>query len=180
MSLELDRIRDAAERAARVAGVEVVDVEWKVGRERFLRVIIDKPFYRQEGSRDKEAAEGHGPSRGSETATHRPEGVSHSDCERVSEQLSVLLDVEDLVPGPRYILEVSSPGLDRKLTRPGEFERFAGRKARVTLNEPVEGKSNFEGRLAGYSEGRVKMEVNGQVVELPLQRIKKAQLVVEL
>ena len=162
MALELDRIRDAAERAARAAGVEVVDVEWKIGKQRFLRVFIDKPF-------DPVAhAEG-------TTA-----GVSHSDCQAVSEQLSVLLDVEDLVPGPRYVLEVSSPGLDRKLTRPAEFERFAGRKARVSVSEPVEGQSHFEGRLAGYADGRVRMDVQGRIFELPLERIRKAQLVVEL
>ena len=149
--MELDRIREAADRAARTAGVEVVDVEWKVGRQRFLRVYIDKP-----------------------------EGVSHADCQAVSEQLSVLLDVEDLVPGPRYILEVSSPGLDRKLTQPGEFQRFAGRLARISTTEPVENASFFEGRLAGCEEGRVKIEVRGRIVELPLSRIRKANLVVEL
>src|ERR1700690_257502 len=109
MSVELERIRDAAERAARTAGVEVVDLEWKVGKQRFLRVYIDKP-----------------------------EGVSHVDCQAVSEQLGVLLDVEDLIPGSRYVLEVSSPGLDRKLTRPAEFERFTGRLARISTTEPVE------------------------------------------
>jgi ribosome maturation factor RimP len=98
--MELDRIREAAERAAHAANVEVVDVEWKIGKQRFLRVYIDKP-----------------------------EGISHADCRAVSEQLSVLLDVEDLVPGPGYVLEVSSPGFDRKLTKPGEFERFTGRLA---------------------------------------------------
>jgi ribosome maturation factor RimP len=162
MALDLDRIRDAAERAARAAGVEVVDIEWKVGKQRFLRVFIDKPFVpgeRREG---------------------KPVGVSHSDCQAVSEQLSVLLDVEDLVPGPPYVLEVSSPGLDRKLTRPAEFERFAGRKARVSVSEPVEGQSFFEGRLAGYAEGRVKIDVQGRIIELPLAGIRKAQLVVEI
>jgi ribosome maturation factor RimP len=162
MSLDLDRIRDAAERAARAAGVEVVDIEWKVGKQRFLRVFIDKPFV------PGEQREG------------RPAGVSHSDCQAVSEQLSVLLDVEDLVPGPPYVLEVSSPGLDRKLTRPGEFERFAGRKARISLSEPVEGQSYFEGRLSGFADGRVKMDVQGRIVELPLTGIRKAQLVVEI
>jgi ribosome maturation factor RimP len=172
MSLELDRIRDAAERAARAAGVEVVDVEWKIGKQRFLRVFIDKPFTRstQVGSESAQNDQGGG----------RLESVSHSDCQAVSEQLSVLLDVEDLVPGPGYILEVSSPGLDRKLTRPTEFERFAGRKARISTTEPVEGKNHFEGRLAGYKDGRVKMDVNGRIFELPLAGIKKAQLVVEL
>ena len=182
MALELERIRDAAERAARSAGVEVVDVEWKMGRQRFLRVFIDKPFT------------GHGPApfagpgpaqgkQGEPFAGLRPgqgEGVSHSDCQAVSEQLSVLLDVEDLVPGPPYVLEVSSPGLDRKLTRPAEFERFAGRKARISMAEPVEAQAYFEGRLAGYAEGRVKLDVQGRIIELPLAGIRKAQLVVEL
>ena len=126
MAIEIDRIRDAAERAARIAGVEVVDVEWKIGKQRFLRVYIDKP-----------------------------EGVSHNDCQTVSEQLSVLLDVEDLVPGSRYVLEVSSPGLDRKLTKAAEFERFKGRLARISTNEPVENATFFEGRLAGYADGQV-------------------------
>lgn len=149
--MELERIRDAAERAARSAGVEVVDVEWKIGKQRFLRVYIDKP-----------------------------EGVSHSDCQAVSEQLGVLLDVEDLVPGSRYILEVSSPGLDRKLTKSAEFERFTGRLARISVSEPVENRTFFEGRLAGYAEGRVKLDVNGRILELPFSGIRKANLVVEL
>jgi ribosome maturation factor RimP len=164
MALDLDRIRDAAERAARSAGVELVDIEWKMGRQRFLRVFIDKPF--------DPAAHAKG---------EPPPGVSHSDCQAVSEQLSVLLDVEDLVPGDaRYVLEVSSPGLDRKLTRPAEFERFAGRKAKISLSEPVGDQSYFEGRLAGYADGRIKMDVQGRIVELPLAAVRKAQLVVEL
>jgi ribosome maturation factor RimP len=148
--MELERIRDAAERAARTAGVEVVDVEWKIGKQRFLRVYIDKP-----------------------------EGVSHSDCQAVSEQLGVLLDVEDLVPGPRYILEVSSPGLDRKLTRAADFERFVGRLARISTMEPVENSKFFEGRLAGHADGLVKIDVKGRIIELPLAGIRKANLVVE-
>jgi ribosome maturation factor RimP len=148
--MELERIREAAERVARSAGVEVVDVEWKIGKQRFLRVYIDKP-----------------------------DGVSHRDCEAVSNQLSVILDVEDLVPGPHYILEVSSPGLDRKLTRPAEFERFAGRLARISTNEPVENQKFFEGRLAGFADGKVQIEVKGRVVAVPVGGIRKANLVVE-
>jgi len=91
----------------------------------------------------------------------------------------VLLDVEDLVPGPRYILEVSSPGLDRKLTRAADFERFVGRLARISTMEPVENSTFFEGRLAGHADGLVKMEVKGRIVELPLAGIRKANLVVE-
>lgn len=149
--MELERIREAAERVAQSLGLEVVDVEWKVGRDRFLRVYIDKQ-----------------------------EGVSHKDCEAVSNQLSVLLDVEDLIPGQQhYILEVSSPGLDRKLTTPAEFERFAGRLARISTIEPVENQKFFEGRLAGVAGGKVQIEVQGRVIAVPMEGIRKANLVVE-
>jgi ribosome maturation factor RimP len=156
--VELERIREAAERVARSEGLEVVDVEWKVGRQRFLRVYIDKP----ESSANPSGA-----------------SVSHRDCEAVSQQLSVILDVEDLVPGPRYILEVSSPGLDRKLTKPSDYQRFAGRQARISMAEPVENTKFFEGRLAGYSNGMVQIEVKGRVMALPWAGIRKANLVVE-
>jgi len=149
--MELERIREAAERVAKSLGIEVVDVEWKIGRQRFLRVYIDKPA-----------------------------GVSHKDCEDVSNQLSVILDVEDLVPGPHYILEVSSPGLDRKLTKPAEFERFTGRLARISTTDPVENQKFFEGRLAGFADGKVRIEVKGRVIALPMEGIRKANLVVEL
>ncbi len=148
--MDVERIRGAAERVARSLGMDVVDVEWKVGRDRFLRVYIDKP-----------------------------EGIRHSDCEAVSNQLSVLLDVEDLVPGPPYVLEVSSPGLDRKLTKPAEFERFTGRLARISTLEPVENQKFFEGRLAGVADGKVQIDVKGRVVAVPMDGIRKANLVVE-
>jgi ribosome maturation factor RimP len=148
--MDLERIREAAERVAHSLGMEVVDIEWKVGKSRFLRVYIDKP-----------------------------EGISHKDCEAVSNQLSVLLDVEDLVPGPHYILEISSPGLDRKLTKPAEFERFSGRLARIWSNEPVDNQKFFEGRLAGLADGKVQIEVRGRVIAVPMQDIRKANLVVE-
>ena len=149
--MELERIREAAERVAQSLGLEVVDVEWKVGRDRFLRVYIDKP-----------------------------EGVSHKDCEAVSNQLSVLLDVEELIPGQQhYILEVSSPGLDRKLTKPAEFERFTGRLARISTIEPVENQKFFEGRLAGVAGGKVQIQVQGRVIAVPMEGIRKANLVVE-
>jgi ribosome maturation factor RimP len=150
----LEQIREAAERVAQAEGLDVLDVEWKVGRQRFLRVVLDKP----QGT----------------------EGVSHGDCERVSQQLSTILDVEELVPGTAgYVLEVTSPGLDRKLTKPSEFERFAGRRAKISLAAPVEDRTWFEGRLAGYAAGRVELDVDGRRVSLPFELIRKAQLVVE-
>ena len=161
--MDLDRIREAADRVARSLGLEIFDVEWKVGKERFLRVYIDRP---------PDAANpgilGNGP------------GVTHKDCERVSEQLSVILDVEDLVPGPSYTLEISSPGLDRKLIRPGDYERFTGRLANIWLNEPVENQKYFQGRLAGYADGMVKVTVRDREVAVPYAGIRKANLVVEL
>ena len=149
--MDVERIRQAAERVAHSEGLEVVEVEWKVGKQRFLRVYIDKP-----------------------------EGISHRDCEAVSQQLSAILDVEDLVPGPSYVLEVSSPGLDRKLRKPADYQRFIGRLARISLNEPVENAKFFEGRLAGYVEGMVQIEVKGRVIPLPFGQIRKANLVVEV
>ena len=157
--MDLDRIREAAERVARPEGLEIFDVEWKVGKLRLLRVYID----RVPGPANPEGV-----------------GISHHDCERVSEQLSVILDVEDLVPGPRYVLEVSSPGLDRKLLKPADYDRFKGRLARIWLNEPVENQKYLEGRLVGYSNGTVKLDVKGHEIVMPFAGIRKANLVVEI
>jgi ribosome maturation factor RimP len=161
--MDLDRIRDAADRVARSLGLEIFDVEWKVGKQRFLRVYIDRP--------PDAANPGH---------LGNGAGVSHSDCQAVSEQLSVILDVEDLVPGPGYTLEISSPGLDRKLIKPGDYERFVGRLANIWLNEPVENQKYFQGRLAGYADGVVKLTVRDREVAVPYAGIRKANLVVEL
>lgn len=157
--MDLERIRGAAERVARSQGLEIFDVEWKVGKQRLLRVYLDRPP---------------GP------ANPAGAGISHKDCERVSEQLSVILDVEDLVPGPSYVLEVSSPGLDRKLVKPADYERFAGQRAKIWLNEPVENQKYLEGRLAGYADGMVKLAVKNRELSLPFAGIRKANLVVEL
>jgi ribosome maturation factor RimP len=108
--------------------------------------------------------------------------ISHADCQRVSQQLSVILDVEDLIPGPAYVLEVSSPGMDRELRKPAEFERFKGRLAKISTTEPVGDAKFFEGRLAGFADGKVRMELKGKeprTIELPLETIRKANLVVE-
>jgi ribosome maturation factor RimP len=156
--MDLEKIREAAERVARSEGLEIMDVEWKVGKQRLLRVYLDRL---------------------PDAASPADAGISHKDCERVSEQLSVILDVEDLVPGPSYILEVSSPGLDRKLLRPGDYERFSGRLAKIWLNEPVENAKYFEGRLAGYGDGMVRVIVRDRTIALPFAGIRKANLVVE-
>ncbi|HUJ30622.1 MAG TPA: ribosome maturation factor RimP [Candidatus Acidoferrum sp.] len=157
--MDLGKIREAAERVARSEGLDVFDVEWKVGKQRLLRVYID----RLPGPANPEGL-----------------GISHNDCEKVSQQLSMILDVEDLVPGPSYLLEVSSPGLDRKLLKPADYERFVGRLAHIWLNEPVENQKYFEGRLAGYVDGVVKLALRDREIQVPFAGIRKANLVVEI
>jgi ribosome maturation factor RimP len=94
--------------------------------------------------------------------------------------MSVILDVEDLFPGS-YLLEVSSPGLDRKLVKPREYAYFAGRRARVVLREPVADRKVLEGRLAGLEEGRVKLDLDQEgMAEVELSNISKARLLPEL
>jgi ribosome maturation factor RimP len=179
--VNVEKIRAAAERVARSEGLEVFDIEWKVGKQRFLRVYIDRvPPAKETAS----SVEGDAPESGLAGNAEGSYGnISHSDCERVSQQLSVILDVENLIEGPAgYVLEVSSPGLDRPLRKPADFERFAGRLAKVTTSEPIGEQKFFEGRLAGVADGRVKIELpgkNARVVEVPMELIRKANLAVE-
>lgn len=157
--MDLGKIREAAERVARSQGLEIFDVEWLVGKQRLLRVYLD----RLPGPANPENL-----------------GVTHADCQRVSEQLSVILDVEALVPGPSYILEMSSPGLDRKLIKPADYERFVGRLAKIWLEQPIEKQKFLEGRLAGFADGTVKLKLKDREIEVPYAGIRKANLVVEL
>lgn len=152
MTIDLERIRAIAERVATSEGFYLLDVELKGGRSNpLLRIYIDKP-----------------------------KGISHADCQLVSEQVSAILDIEDLFPGS-YTLEVSSPGLDRKLVKPSDFSYFAGRRARLVLREPIEKQRVFEGRLAGIAGGRVRLDVGeGALREFEILNISKAHLVVEL
>ena len=175
--MDLEKIRAAAERVARSEGLEIVDVEWKIGKQRFLRVYIDRVAKTTAGISDAAGMIGC-----TEAANEPYPKISHADCERVSQQLSVILDVEELIPGPGYTLEVSSPGLDRALKKPADFERFRGRLAKISTSEPVGEAKFFEGRLAGFAEGKVRMQLKGKearTVELPIEAIRKANLVVE-
>ena len=168
--MNLEKIRAAAERVARSEGLEVVDVEWKVGKQRFLRVYIDRVPLLQ-------SADG-----AAQVLSDPYPKISHADCERVSQQLSVILDVEELITGQGYVLEVSSPGMDRALRKPEEFVRFAGRMAKVWTHQPVEELTFLEGRIAGVDSGNVRLELKGKVprtIEVPFGVIRKANLVVE-
>ena len=143
------RIAEVAERVAQPENIEIVEVQFLGGGNgRVLRIFIDKP-----------------------------EGVSHADCELISHEVGTILDVEDVIPGGRYTLEVSSPGLERKLTKAKDFERFTGHKARIVLREPVENQRNWTGTLIGCEDGQITIEpAAGRQVRFALAQVEKANL----
>ena len=164
MALDLDHVRAIAERVAASQGLEVFDIEMRGGgKARMLRIFIDKP-----------------------------QGVTHEDCANVSREVSTILDVEDAMPGGSYVLEVSSPGLDRKLFRPQDFERFQGSRVKLTTKDPVNGNRHFEGRLEHFESGRLTLDLAEarrkfrpkddapQKLEVELANVEKANLVPEI
>ena len=112
----------------------------------------------------------------SEPSAERPHGVTHADCEFISQQVGTILDVEDVIPGDSYTLEVSSPGLERKLLKPRDFERFQGKKAKVTLRAPVENQRHWEGILAGFQDGVISLDASGRQIRFPFDQVEKANL----
>jgi ribosome maturation factor RimP len=108
----------------------------------------------------------------------RPDGISLDDCESVSQAVSALLDVEDPLPG-QYNLEVSSPGLDRKLTKVEHFQRFAGETVKVQMRFPIEGRKRFRGTLVSSNDENIVVEVDGEPHSLPMATIDTARLVPE-
>ena len=154
----VDRVRALAGRVAESFGLEIFDVQFR--REAagmVLRVLIDRP----------------GPGATAE------ESVSVDDCAHVSRDLSAILDVEDVVPGA-YTLEVSSPGLDRPLTRADDYRRFAGRRAKLVMREAVDGQTFFKGTLGGVEEGYVLIDAEDhRTHRVPLGVIARANLEVE-
>ena len=164
MGVDLDSIRAIAERVAASLGLEIVELELRGGgKSRMLRIFIDKPG-----------------------------GVTHEDCASVSREVGTILDVEEAVPGGSYVLEVSSPGLDRKLSRPADFERFQGSRVKLTTRDPVNGNRFFEGRLERVQAGRLTLDLTearrkhrpregaSQKLEIDLANVEKANLVPEI
>ncbi len=144
------KIEEIAQRVAESEGMELVEVEVKGGGggHRLVRISIDKP-----------------------------EGVTHADCEMVSHQVGTILDVEDVMPGGRYTLEVSSPGLERKLSKPQDFRRFQGKKVKLTLREPLEGRRNWDGTLTGFEDGVIALDAGqGKVIRFAFDQVQKANL----
>jgi ribosome maturation factor RimP len=164
MAFDEERVRGIADRVAASSGLEVVEIEFRgSGKSRMLRVFLDKPA-----------------------------GVTHQDCVLFSREFGTLLDVEDAVPGGTYVLEVSSPGLDRKLNRAADYERFAGSKVKLMTREPVNGNRHFEGRLESFRDGRLTLDLSEargkrrpvagtpQKLEIELANVEKANLVPEI
>jgi ribosome maturation factor RimP len=144
-----EKVREIAERVAASEGLEIVEVQLLGGGgARVLRIFIDKP-----------------------------EGVTHADCETVSQNVGTILDVEDVIPGAHYTLEVSSPGVERKLTKPRDFERFVGKKVKVALRQPVENQRSWTGTLTSFAEGVLTLEpAPGRNIQFPLDQVEKANL----
>jgi ribosome maturation factor RimP len=209
MAVKLEAIRSAASRVAASHGLDVVEIEFfGPAKERTLRVFLEK---NAEGRAKLKAVieagiEAGVAGEGSEVLPERLiqetqagtlkveqlSGVTHEDCATFSRDFGVLLDVEDLVPGAEYTLEASSPGLDRKLTRPEDFERFTGSLVKVQTFEPVRNNRHWQGRLMASDGKTITLDLNAvkqnsksrkagvSTVEIALVNIEKAQLVPEI
>src|SRR5690348_14118995 len=151
MGVEWEQLRRLVEETVESQGYELVDVELKgSGKNSILRIFIDTPA-----------------------------GISHRDCELVSEQVGTVLDVEDLIPST-YTLEVSSPGLDRKLVKESDYTRFEGKLARIQTRIPLNQQKVFRGRLQGLSGGKVRLELqSGNLLDIPLDVIREARLEID-
>jgi ribosome maturation factor RimP len=143
------KITAIAERVCESEGLELVELQLLGGGSaRVLRIFIDKPT-----------------------------GVTHDDCEVVSHKVGDILDAQDIVPGSSYHLEVSSPGIERKLTKPAHYERFLGQKAKIVLREPIGNQRNFVGKLARFEGGQVTLEPKeGEFITFGLDQIERANL----
>ncbi|MBV8205287.1 MAG: ribosome maturation factor RimP [Acidobacteria bacterium] len=137
-------VREIAERVAGALGVEIVEIEFRGtgGKSRMLRVYIDRPPDQQDTS-------------DSVSTVEQLSGVTHEDCVAFSNEFGTIVDAENAVPGAGYTLEVSSPGLDRKLVKLQDYSRFTGHLVKVTTREPVNGQRNFKGRLDGLQDGMI-------------------------
>jgi ribosome maturation factor RimP len=173
MAFDKEKLREIAERVAGSSGLEIVDLEvLGSGKHRTLRVFIDRP--------------------GAAPSPNHPDGVTHEDCSSFSREYGTIIDVEDAVPGGSYVLEVSSPGLDRKLTKAKDFERFRGHRVKLMTREPVNNNRHFEGLLSSFENGKLLLDLSAArkkmrpkdgataSVEIELGNVEKANLVPEI
>ena len=194
MAVQVDDLRRLAERVAASHHLEVVDLEFGGGgKSRALRVYLEKDTAEraklkarfESGELEDMVPKG--------VPVELLSGVTHEDCAVFATDFGTLLDVEDVVPGGEYTLEVSSPGLERKLTRPEEYERFTGSLIKIKTFAPVNGNRVWTGRLVGFEngtaridlaavkqKGKAKKTAPAEVLEVALKDIEKANLVAEI
>lgn len=189
MALNLEEIRNAAQRVAASHGLDVVDIDYRSGKPRALCVYIEK----NAEQRSRLAADSE--LQGTGISPERLSGVTHDDCTAYSRDFGTLLDVEDLIPGAEYSLEVSSPGLDRKLRTLADFQRFAGSLVKLQTFQPIAGNRHWQGRLTQVNAQTITLDpsavkqkgknkkalaqTNQQNVEIAMTNIEKANLVPE-
>ncbi|MFP5228948.1 MAG: ribosome maturation factor RimP [Acidobacteriota bacterium] len=200
MAFDVEQIRATAQRVAASHGLDVVELEFHGGaKHRTLRVFIEKNAEeRHRIAREVAAAANIGAD--PDAGVDRLAGVTHTDCEAFSRDFGTVLDVEDLIPGSEYTLEVSSPGLDRRLHGAEDYKRFHGMLAKLQTFEPVAGNRHWQGRLGEVSDTSLRLLTTGKKqagkkgpgrhaaapgkdesaeVEIALKNIEKAQLVPE-
>jgi ribosome maturation factor RimP len=200
MAVKLDEIRAAAARVAASHGLDVVDLEFIGPRaERILRIFLEKNAEGRAALKAAIAAGAEGlPERLVEgrLSLEQLSGITHEDCAAFSRDFGVLLDVEDLIPGAEYTLEASSPGLDRKLSKPEEFQRFRGSLVKIQTFEPIRNNRHWQGRLMVGTQAEagttITLDLNAvkqnsktkktgaSMVEIAPDNIEKAQLVPEI
>lgn len=192
MALPLDTIRATAERVASSHGLDVVDVEFTGGaKHRALRVFVEKDA----AGRAKLAETTDPELLPKGVPVELLSGVTHEDCATFAQDFGTVLDVEDLIPGAEYTLEVSSPGLERKLLKAQDYERFRGSLVKLQTFSPVGAGRNFTGRLIAFENSTVTLDLSAikqkgkakkaaaaasQTVEIAFSNIEKAHLVAEI
>ena len=189
--MQMDAIRALAERVAASHHLEVVDLEFGgAGKSRALRVFVEKDAAERKRLAER-AAKGEVEDLPQGVPAELLSGVTHQDCAAFATDYGTLLDVEDVLPGAGYTLEVSSPGLERRLSRPDEFERFRGSLVKVKTFTPVNNSRVWTGRLIGFADGVLKIDVAAvkqkgnakkaaaaETLEIELKNLEKANLVV--
>jgi ribosome maturation factor RimP len=190
MALQIDEIRATAQRVAASHNLDLVDVEFQGGaKHRTLRVFVEKNAL--ERAKLAEAGDTEALPKG--VPVEMLSGVTHEDCAIFAQDFGTVLDVEDLIPGSEYTLEVSSPGLERKLFKPEDFTRFQGSLLKLQTFTPVNKNRQWQGRLTKFADGiltidlsavkqkgKAKKAVTEQLVEIPFANVEKANLVAEI
>lgn len=191
MALDVDKIRALADRVAASHGLDVVEVEFLGNpKSRILRIFIEKNAEaRAQLALSPEKDELKLPEN---ISVDQLAGITVDDCQVFSEDFGTVLDVEDLGPGAEYTLEVSSPGLDRKLQGWKDFERFRGSLVKLRTAEPIDGNAHWQGRIASVTTDTVELELpaaakkkkapaaEARTIQIPLAMILKANLVPEI